>query len=610
MLAVSANGFNMTSGFEDGTQWSVLNKTDMLTGATTYYHTWGPVGYIPNLRAVDALTPTNVALFQAVNPSNYYVTAIVTGVPPATPTYSTVAQLLTTTVSAPPPAPQPGTVYTLDDSDARILSAVWQNGIVTTSLADACGGSSCARITQAYTSNGTVIQDYNWGLSWNVLYPAASVDSAGNIIMVLGLASASLYASVAVAAILHSEPGYANGYFAKTGSAAWTSSWACNGSNVCRYGDYFGAATDPTSTTVWTAGEYLTTTSLWSTYIQAGVAAPLTASASTAPATIDLGQSTNFTAAATGGSGPSYTYVWTGLPTGCTTSSVPQLPCTPTGTGTFTVNVAVTDPQGGTVNAHTSLTVHALPTLAAPTANKASADVGQTVTFTSATPVGGTPAFTYKWSGLPAGCGSATASSVTCTFTTSGTLSLTVTANDSVGESATSPALSYAISPTLVVGPPTATPRTANTGTSFTLGVTVTGGSGGDQYAWLGLPTGCLTANAAAITCVPTATGTFNVSVTVTDSNGASVTSAKVAVTVTSPPSTGLFGLSGSTGWILLGLLLVVVVALVLVLVMRRRKKPSPAPAAWPSGAPSTGAGSPPAGVMGEMPPLPPPPPA
>ena len=688
MLAVTANDFNWTSGTEDGTQYSVVNKSEMLAGAGAYYHTWGPFVdgsyYFPNGRAVDALTPTDLAYFQLVNPSSIDVSIAISGVPPSVPTWTEFDTLLSPTVSAPPPAPQPGTTYTLDTSDGRIQSAVWQNGIVTTALVDACGGgtTSCARITQAYTSNETIIQDYNFMAVDPFTYAAATVDSAGNILLSLGLSSSTLYPSFATGAILQAEPGYANGYFVRVGSASWTSSFACNLSSVCRYGDYFGAANDPLSNTVWVAGEYINTTPLWSTWIESAVADPLNVQTAVAPTAIDLGGSANYSAMPDGGSG-SYTYVWSHLPAGCTGTTTEVIPCTPTSTGTFTAYVNVTDlkgvtvmgqatltvnpsptlgapsankpssdvgltvtfasaaPSGGTppftylwfglpagcgsatapsvsctfaaaanlslsVNATDStgevaaspslaFTVHSAPTLAAPTASATAADVGQTVTFTSAVAAGGTPAFSYVWSGLPSGCGSNSSASVSCTFTAAATLNLMVTANDSVGGTATSPALSFVVSPSLSVGIPAASPHSADTGTKFTFSVVASGGSGGYHYTWAGLPTGCVSSDASSITCKANSAGTFTVTVTVTDANGAQVTSAGAKVSVTSPASTGLFGLSGSTGWILVGVIVVVVAALLAALLLRRRRRPSA----------QSMTGSDPSGAFGGSPPPP-----
>lgn len=610
MVSVSRNDYNTTTSLVEGTEYSVLNKSAMLAGQGVAYHSWGPfvggASYYPNARAVDALTPTDLAYFQLVNPSSYYVSIVMAGVPPALPTMTVTSSLLGAVDSAPPPAAQPGTSYTLDTSDGRIQSAVWQNGIVTTALVDSCNGglTGCARITQAYTSNSTIIQDSSWLTNYSFTYVSATVDGAGNILLSVGLSSAILYPSFGTAAILQNEPGYADGWIVRLGSASWTAAFACNASDVCRYGDYFGAANDPMSNTVWVAGEYLNTTPLWSTWIESAVAAPLSVRPTAAPTTIDIGQSADYSAFANGGSG-SYTFQWTNLPSGCNGTATAVIVCTPTSTGTFTAFVNVTDLMGVTVMGEATLIVHSLPTLAVPTATASAADVGQTVTFTSAVPSGGTAPFSYIWTGLPSGCGANSSATVTCTFTGAATLELGVNVTDSVGGSGASPTLAYVVSPRLVLGTPTASPHSADRGKAFTFSVVVSGGSGGNQYAWSGLPPGCSSSDAASVGCTPNATGKFMVTVAVTDSNGAHVTSAGVNVTVTQPSSTaGLFGLSGSTGYILVGALLVVVIAAIVVgLLLRRRRRPGmPAPTGpQPSGA------TPPPGAVGDSPPPPPP---
>ena len=61
---------------------------------------------------------------------------------------------------------------------------------------------------------------------------------------------------------------------------------------------------------------------------------------------LDDHESLLFYANASGGTGV-YTYSYTGLPTGCTNLNTSRLNCTPSVTGTFTVNVTVTDTGGG-----------------------------------------------------------------------------------------------------------------------------------------------------------------------------------------------------------------------------------------------------------------------
>ncbi|MCI4323808.1 MAG: PKD domain-containing protein [Thermoplasmata archaeon] len=63
---------------------------------------------------------------------------------------------------------------------------------------------------------------------------------------------------------------------------------------------------------------------------------------------------------------------------------------------------------------------------------------------------------------------------------------------------------------------------TLEQGATLNLTATVAGGTNGLSYAYTGLPTGCSTSDALAISCLPTVTGTFPVTFTVTDGFGLS----------------------------------------------------------------------------------------
>ncbi|MCI4351588.1 MAG: hypothetical protein L3K15_08780 [Thermoplasmata archaeon] len=609
MVGVGVDNFNRTTSYETS-ELFVFNKAEMVAGVGSSYHFWGVsngYAFYRDFVATHSLTPSANQYFALQNTFGSYCTWNVTGVPPAASTYVQMCPALLYGYATPVAAAQYGTSTTLLAGSGGIVSSYQQRGLVSSTWSAYIGTTDVVRITQAWPSNGTVRQDEYVYSTVDFLYPSMALDSRGDMTIVTGYSSASYYPSLDEFGQVGSEP-----YTLSNGGGTVIAGNTY--STVASWGSYAGAALDPTSSEVFAVGEYMSTKSLyWSTFIAGLETEPISVSLAPA-ATIDLGQPVVLTAAAAGGEG-AYHYNWTSLPTGCTNSHMATVSCTPTASGTFSVKVNASDSFPKNASASISFTVNPAPTLAAPTASTPAADIGQTVTFTSATPMGGTPTFTYSWAGLPAGCGSATASSVVCTFTTSGVLSLKVTATDSVTVAAVSPAFSYTVSLALVVGTPTATPASADSGTSFIFGVTASGGSGGNQYAWSGLPTGCTTANSASITCKPTVAGKFNVTVAVTDSNGATVTSAKVLVTVTTPPAAGLFGLSGATGYLLLAVIIAAVAVLLLLLMTRRRKKPTTAPQTWQAGPPAP-IGAPPPGATGDVPPgvggsppAPPPPP-
>ncbi|MCI4319676.1 MAG: YncE family protein [Thermoplasmata archaeon] len=79
-----------------------------------------------------------------------------------------------------------------------------------------------------------------------------------------------------------------------------------------------------------------------------------------APSSVVLGASTTLTATPSGGTAP-FDFVYTNLPTGCSTANQPTLSCSPSVTGAFTVGVTATDAVGHRANASAGFTVTPVP---------------------------------------------------------------------------------------------------------------------------------------------------------------------------------------------------------------------------------------------------------
>jgi hypothetical protein len=322
---------------------------------------------------------------------------------------------------------------------------------------------------------------------------------------------------------------------ASSGSGGYTYSWSglptgCSGSSASVSCTPSGSGAFTISVTVTDSNGYQVTSSSESYTVDTD---PSVSTPSASPVSVDVGQSASFSTSETGGSG-GLTYSWAGLPAGCSGSGA-TISCSPTGVGTFSITVSVTDSNSYTSGSGAlSFTVHAVMTVANPTSSTPSVDVGQSVTFTTTASLG-SGGYSYAWTGLPAGCSGATAS-ISCSPTTAGTSSVSVKVTDSNGASVTSGSLSFTVYADLVASGPTESATSVDVGQSAVFNVTASLGSGGYTFAWTGLPAGC-SGTSASVSCAPTAAGTDTVSVTVSDSNGFHVTPGSVTFTVHAKPS-------------------------------------------------------------------------
>lgn len=243
------------------------------------------------------------------------------------------------------------------------------------------------------------------------------------------------------------------------------------------------------------------------------------------------------TMTATGGT-PSITWSATGLPAGLTMSGAGVITGTPTAAGPATVVVTATDATGATATRSYSFTINAAPTI---TTN--SLPNGQTTLAYSATLAGsgGTTAYSWSATGLPAGLAISTGGVISGTPTAAGTFSVSVTLTDASG--ATAPAtLSINVSQVLLITAPTTANLPAWTvNRGYPVGTTVTASGGTAPYTWsaTGLPTGLsINAGTGAITGLPTVANAYSVIVTVKDSAAQQATATKSYSLVINPNPT------------------------------------------------------------------------
>jgi uncharacterized protein with beta-barrel porin domain len=245
--------------------------------------------------------------------------------------------------------------------------------------------------------------------------------------------------------------------------------------------------------------------------------------------TVGAAYSQNVTAS--GGTGP-YTYAVTAgtLPAGLSLGGTGALSGTPTSAGTYNVTITATDSSTGTgpyagSRAYTiTVAAAALTMTPAPGTINGTAGSPMNATFAAAN---GTAPYTYTVSAgaLPPGVTLASTGALSGTPTAAGTFNVSIEATDSsTGTGApfhVTQSYTLAIAPpTIALSPPTLPNPTV--GVAYAQSVMASGGIGSYTYAVTAgaLPTGLALGASGALTGMPTSAGTFNFTVTATDTGG------------------------------------------------------------------------------------------
>lgn len=173
-------------------------------------------------------------------------------------------------------------------------------------------------------------------------------------------------------------------------------------------------------------------------------------------------------------------------------------------------------------------------------------DEGQSI-HVSTTASGGdpSPSYGYEYSGMPDGCSFDEAPSFSCTPSQSGSYSIYVNVTDGTGNWTDSSSVALTVDPALTVEL-SVSPQDITEGQSVNIQTSAAGGSNSYSYSYFGLPSGCQGENNAQFQCTPSSTGSYNIYVNVTDTNGGYLDSPNQNLQVT--PSSGNGGGSGSNG--------------------------------------------------------------
>ena len=111
-------------------------------------------------------------------------------------------------------------------------------------------------------------------------------------------------------------------------------------------------------------------------------------------------------------------------------------------------------------------------------------DVGQNVTFSSASPSNGLSPYTYFWTNLPGGCSNSGKLTNLCLPTSSGTYNITIIITDSNGFSIQQTILNFIIYSLQAVTTPKSSTNNGTVGQVVNFTTVGSGGTGFYTYSW------------------------------------------------------------------------------------------------------------------------------
>ncbi|MDT7891323.1 MAG: hypothetical protein RQ952_01125 [Thermoproteota archaeon] len=271
-VAITSNIFDNCSISNPSYLWVrlwILDKNQLINGYSSlsiYTTTYSNYFSIYPAKSLGG-TSTLYMVSTGSGDTSTVVYFVVDGNPSSNNVQISIYYLSVRYIASPLNAPQRGTLATINTDDARVLDATWYQNKLWFTTHERCIPQNdstqrdCIRLISIATTTSSVASDNTIAIAQKYLfYPALSLDSNNNIVIVYGYSSSNDYASLNATAVLTSQT---NSWLSPIQIKAGESYETRN-----RYGDYFGASVDPADRTkVWVAGEYMDGVNHWSTYI-------------------------------------------------------------------------------------------------------------------------------------------------------------------------------------------------------------------------------------------------------------------------------------------------------------------------------------------------------
>jgi uncharacterized protein (TIGR03437 family) len=263
----------------------VLNKSKLIRGEAV---TWidfvgmrdpGNGGLSTGFRAALHYGPSNAFFLVSIaNACGFVIWGIDNTVSPPTLTARSISSIVGGQCLDSPRVPQPGTgtVSLFPGGDGLMCDVVYRNGSLWTlrNIAMSFGSGDVAAIrwyqigVSDWPASVKMIQESVFGEDgkWS-FFAALAVDAQNNLAMIYARGNSNEFASLYISGRFGTDPPNTlrSSLLLKAGTLSYNP--ILDGDGRGRYGDYFGAAVDPSDQSIWFLGEYAKLREAWGTWV-------------------------------------------------------------------------------------------------------------------------------------------------------------------------------------------------------------------------------------------------------------------------------------------------------------------------------------------------------